>query len=339
MKKNVLAAMAAVMMVMGGCGSVSGDGTETADWGGEIMGSEEVVSLAESMAESMVESMLDEAGESGSVTEVTRATRAVTTEKETSAEELAMAMRSSGYYLRTSEEESKTVTIDSEVYPYDSEEIKVFIETDYSTLKGIEPYNCIDLENLKNYPDLKKLHIGGNMYDCNSISLINLDSAAGLENLEEIEMWGVVWDKSQLAEIDSLKKLYIGSCQFDDWSFLADLKQVEILELSRNNVSDLSFVNGMSSLGELKLSANSIDNSGLYGIEENHTLKKLIFSENCAYSLRSDSTFEYLLTDITGLSRFKGLAYLEISEFYLLDKEQQEEYIREQLPECEVWIL
>ncbi|MCM1578049.1 MAG: hypothetical protein NC078_04540 [Ruminococcus sp.] len=346
MKKNVLAAMAAVMMmVMGGCGSVSGDGTGSADWGGEMTANEDVVSLAESMAssmaESMVESMLDEAG--GNVTEeVTEATRAVTTENETEEEtdaayNLWMQRIYVGQYIRTSEEESKTVTIDSEVYPYDSEEIVINIDTEYPYYNDVEPYDCIDLANLKNYPNLKKLNIYGNMYSYSDVRVINWDGAAELENLEEIWLSGVVWGEYDLAKVGSLKTLTIDFCYYDNWDFLGKLKQVEILELSKSGVDELSFINGMDSLTDLTMEHNhSFNNASLDGLEENYSLKRLTFGDNSGFTLNADKELEYMLTDVSGLRKLKGLEQLTVWESGLVDEEKQMNELQEELPACEI---
>ncbi|MCM1578050.1 MAG: hypothetical protein NC078_04545 [Ruminococcus sp.] len=335
MKKNVLAA-AVMMVVMGGCGSVSGDGMGSADWGGEIMGSEEVVSLAESMAssmaESMVESMLDEAGESVSVTEVTRVTRAVTEEPVAETDESGFAR---GVYYRKSEEESKTVTIDSEVYPYDCEEIQISVST-YLSYGYAEPYDCIDLRNLEKYPNLKRLIIEDiNAQGSPCVKLINGDCTAKLENLEEISLRKVVWDYDWLSGISTLKKLTVDSCYDYNGEYLENMPQVEYLELTRCAVTDLSFVNGMSALTQLNLIQTKLSNSSFDGVEENHSVKQLTLIDNSNYILH-DEAVEYLLTSIAGVSKFKGLESLHISEMHLVDEEKQMKDLQEELPACEI---
>ncbi|MCM1578247.1 MAG: protein phosphatase 1 regulatory subunit 42 [Ruminococcus sp.] len=322
MKKNILAVMAAVMMVvMGSCGSVSGDGTETAgDWGGESVS----VSVTERETSGGTESEEVTSGETESVTSsVTE--RVTTAETSGETEEMENEHRYEGFFVRTSEDESRTVTIESDVFPYDCEEMYVYISWEDAHYYDVEQYNCIDLGNLVNYPNLKRLRLGGNVYDSKSVTLINCEAAAGLEHLEEIQLSALSWEGDWLAEIGSLKVLKIGQCYDCDSIGLEKLTQVETLRFFRCGMNDLSFVNGMSSLTELSVVQSGINNESFNGVAENCSVKRLTLSEN------KDS-----LTDITGVSRFKGLEYLYISELHLEDEEKQVKELREIMPECEI---
>ncbi|MCM1578248.1 MAG: hypothetical protein NC078_05550, partial [Ruminococcus sp.] len=73
-------------------------------------------------------------------------------------------------------------------------------------------------------------------------------------------------------------------------------------------------------------------------VEENYTVKKLKLSENGSSFPIGDGEYGYTLTDITGVCKLKGLEYLEVTEAHLVDAQRQEEYIRKQLPECDVFV-
>ncbi len=356
-KKIMTAAMAAaVMFAFGGCAESSVGENEAlsdvgaSDYVGVVVANDEVRSMAESMAEDMAESMAQSMFESmtrdmeESEAEATAAsTTVMTTEETTEAEtedvqsRLWEYRRTFGQYIRTSEDESKTITIDSDVYPYDCEEILLWVDMERPYYNDVEPYDCIDLGNLKNYPNLKKLDLVGNMYNWRDIKLINCDSAASLENLEEIRLSGVAWDGSGFSEIRPLKTLTLVFCDYDRWDFLENLKQVETLCFDKSAVNDLSFINGMSSLTELTLYHAALSNASFDGLEENYSVKRLSFEENSAAIYHEDEDrIEYALTDITGLSKLRGLEYLSIGEGHLTNGEKQMKELQEMLPACEI---
>ena len=301
MEKKIMAAAATavataavVMFALGGCVDSSvGENEALFDEGAsDSVG----VVTANDVTEAATENVTEAGTES--VTEVT--TESVTDEAAAETEELKSF---SAMFARKLEDESLTLTIDSDVYPYDCEYIEIDVDWETSVDLGVEAYKYIDLGNLKNYPNLKKLRIAGNMYDWNGIKLINCAGAAGLENLEEIRLYSVAWDEDWLSGIGSLKELFIGSCYDYDGEFLENMKQVETLGMFRCGVTDLSFINGMSSLTELSVKQSKLDNSLFDDVEENYSVKKLTISEN-----------------------------------NLADLEQQRQEVQASLPECEVKI-
>lgn len=213
-------------------------------------------------------------------------------------------------------------TIDSDVYPLDSEEITIRVDMSMD-IYGDFKYSCIDLENLKNYSNLKRLNISA--YDDNEvgipIKLINCESAAELNNLEEITLNVVDFDGDWLTEIDSLKKLDMYWCKLN-WEFLHDLPQVETLILDLCDITELDFINDMKSLSEL-----SLTHIGIIGIkkfeiaEQNNSVKKLTLSENA-------------FTDISGIAKLRSLEYLYVSETN--DLENQIKELEKSLPACEI---
>lgn len=213
-------------------------------------------------------------------------------------------------------------TIDSNVYPLDSEEITIKVDMSMN-IYGDFQYSCIDLENLKNYSNLKRLNISA--YDDNEagipIKLINCDSVADLNGLEEITLGRVKFDDDWLSEIDSLKKLDMYWCELK-WDFLHDLSQVETLILCRCNINELDFINDMRSLSELSLTNIGIEKFEI--AKENNSLKRLILSEN---------TF----TDISGIVKLRDLKYLYVSETN--DFEDQMKELEKSLPTCEINIM
>ncbi|MDE7294885.1 MAG: hypothetical protein K2N72_10725, partial [Oscillospiraceae bacterium] len=296
-KKIMAAAMAAVVMfALGSCAESSvGENEALVDVGasdsvGVVTANDVVQSMAESMAQSMFESMVE--GIEESVTEgTTVSTAAVTTAstseaatEETTEAETETSKTFSDIFVRKSEDESHTLTIDSEIFPYDCEEIVIKVETEIARYIEVDTYKYIDLGNLKNYPNLKRLTVTDtNAQGRPFIKLINGDSAAGLENLEEITLQRVVWEEDWLSGIGSLKKLSIEYCYDYSGEFLENLKQVETLYLYRCAVSDLSFINGMSSLRELTLDQIKLNNASFDGVEDNYSVKRLRFLENSYY--------------------------------------------------------
>ncbi len=213
-------------------------------------------------------------------------------------------------------------TIDSDVYPLDAEEITIRVDTSMYAY-GAFQYSCIDLENLKNYSNLKKLNISSyndaEVY--HPISLINCDSTADLNNLEEISLYMVEFDDDWLTEIDSLKKLDFYWCELN-WDFLHNLSQVEALILCRCNINELDFINDMKSLSELSLTNIGIEKFEI--AKENNSLKRLILSENA-------------FTDISGIVKLRDLEYLYVSETN--DFENQMRELEKSLSTCEINII
>lgn len=213
-------------------------------------------------------------------------------------------------------------TIDSDVYPLDSEEITIRVDMSMD-IYGDFKYRCIDLENLKNYSNLKRLNISA--YDDNEvgipIKLINCESITELNGLEEITLNIVEFDGTWLSEVNSLKKLDIYWCELN-WDFLHDLSQVETLILCRCDITELDFINDMKSLSELFLTNIGIEKFEI--AEENHSLKRLMLSENA-------------FTDISGIVKLCNLEYLYVSETN--DFEYQMKELKKNLPTCEINLI
>ena len=210
-------------------------------------------------------------------------------------------------------------TIDSDGYPLDVEEITISVDTSIYAY-GAFQYSCIDLANLKNYSNLKKLNISS--YDDNEvgipIKLINCESITELNSLEEITLNVVEFDGTLLSEVNSLKKLDIYWCKLN-WEFLHDLPQVETLILYRCDITELNFINDMKSLSELSLTNIGIEKFEIS--EENNSLKRLTLRENA-------------FTDISGIAKLRSLEYLYVSETN--DLENQIEELEKSLPACEI---
>ncbi len=361
---TLVATAAAVMFALGGCAESSvGENEALYDVGasdsvGVVMANDEVRSMAESMAEDMAVSMAEDMAVSmaqsmfesmtrdmeGSVTEAAAAsTTVMTTKKETETtvteavdlEQRFEEMKKTQFlFVRTSEDESRTLTVDSEIFPYDCEEIIINVDTEAQNHVKTEGYDYLDLENLKNYPNLKRLEIA----DINSmaggyIKIINGGSASGLENLEEIRLRNVTWwEEDWLSGISSLKKLSIEVCRKYDGRFLGNLSQVETLYIDMCPIDDLSFINGMSSLTELTLDWTKLNNTSFDGVEENYSVKRLTIGSNAPHFEDKDWK---RLTDITGISRLRGLECLRIWDYYL-DKDELMEELQEMLPACEI---
>ncbi len=318
---TIVATAAVILFALGGCADNSvGENEALSDVGasdsvGVVMANDETEETTENVTEEVTESVTDEAAvETGELKSV------------------------SAMFARKSEDESLTLVIDSEIYPYDCEYIEIDVDFETSNYLGVEAYRYIDLGNLKNYPNLKKLRLNGSIYGY-TVELINGDSAAELQNLEEITLCCVAWNEDWLSGIGSLKKLTIGECFDYKGEFLENLKQVETLDIFRCGITDLGFINGMSSLTELTVKQSELNNSLFDGVEENYSVKRLTISENSIYVVPDDDgKYENALTDITGVSKLRGLEHLSVEEKHLADLEQQREDVRASLPECEVEI-
>ena len=212
--------------------------------------------------------------------------------------------------------------IDSDVYPLDSEEINISIDMSIN-IYGESKYSYIDLENLKNYPHLKRLSIStyNDAAVTIPIELINCESTADLNCLEEITLGIVSFDGDWLTKINSLKKLNIEWCELN-WEFLHNLSQVETLILYRCDITELDFINDMKSLSELSLTNIGIERFEIE--EENNSVKRLTLRENA-------------FTDISGIVKLCNLEYLYVSETN--DFEDQMRELEKSLPTCEMILM
>lgn len=335
MKKELAAAaMVAVMLTLAGCAGNESNVTGTQAVTGETSADNEVMSLAESMAESMFESRMADMTETAaeSTSAVTALKFAETTEEVTATEVTENSKSVSHTFFRQSEDESRTLVIDSDVFPFDCEEMNIRVDSDAQRDFGAEGYLYIDLENLKDYPNLSRLEIGdSNGMAGGYIKIINGGSAAGLENLEEIELHNCTWwEEDWLSGIGSLRKLSIIGCRYYEGELLENLTQVETLCFDMCPIRDLSFINGMSSLNELVLTFARLNNTSFDGVEDNYSVKRVTIGLNHLYDAHDNG----VLKNIAGLGKFKKLEYLKIPETEFIDDKVKA--LQEVLPECEI---
>ena len=294
MLKRFLAAVmsAAMVLAMSSCGE---------------KGNEQVPEVTAEQSERIIENSETTTGQTEPTCETTEETTAETTS------ELLIKPKSGDI------SNDGVFAIDIDVYPTDAEEITINVNTSMYAY-GAFQYSCIDLANLKNYSNLKRLNIFS--YDDNEvgnpIELINCESVTELNNLEEITLRVVSCDCNWLTEINSLKKLDIYWCKLN-WEFLHNLPQVETLTLYRCDITELDFINDMKSLSELSLTNIGIEKFEI--AEENNSVKKLTLSENA-------------FTDISGVAKLRNLEYLYVSETN--DLENQIEELEKSLPACEI---
>lgn len=211
--------------------------------------------------------------------------------------------------------ENNTLTLGVDIYPIESEEIVLSINS------AENKYTYIDLSNLTQYTKLKKLEIL-NMNDVyNPIRLINYDTLLESSSLEEITVYMISFDYNVLSQVKSLKILNINWYTTDDWSFLKELNQVQELNLYRCNIKDVGFINEMTSLSHLALQNTPIQN--FEDIETNTLLKEMQLIEN-------------ELTTLSGIDKFENLEYLYISECYIDEMEQELYTLKNKLPACDI---
>jgi hypothetical protein len=135
-------------------------------------------------------------------------------------------------------------------------------------------------------------------------------------------------DLSPLANLTQLQQLDLNHNNITDISPLAKLTDLHELHLSSNKISDISVLSGLHNLTDLEVGYNSItDLTPLSGL---HLLSKLTISGNAALSnlnlLASLTNLQSLraaylpaLTNITGIKNAVQLSYLELENDNLTD--------------------
>jgi len=117
------------------------------------------------------------------------------------------------------------------------------------------------------------------------------------------EVWKIL-DISFLKDLKSLQTLDLSNNQVSDYSFLKDLKSLQALDLSYNKISDISFLKDLKSLQTLDLSNNQVsDYSFLKDLESLQTL-------DLSYNKISDISF---------LKALKSLQTLDLSNNQVSD--------------------
>lgn len=135
-------------------------------------------------------------------------------------------------------------------------------------------------------------------------------------------------DLSPLANLTQLQQLDLDDNNITDVSPLAKLTSLQELHLNSNKISDISVLSGLHNLTNLEVGYNSItDLTPLSGL---HLLSKLTISGNAALSnlnsLASLTNLQSLraaylpaLTNITGIKNAVQLSYLELENDNLTD--------------------
>ena len=120
----------------------------------------------------------------------------------------------------------------------------------------------------------------------------------GTENreLSAIEKLCAERTKYDFSGMPSLKKLKLHRCGFWDYASLADLPELEILDIADCNMTDLSWLSSNYALSALAISAHIDD---LTGIERQPGLEKLYLGYNH-------------LSDITALGKLSRLKHLDL---------------------------
>ena len=169
-----------------------------------------------------------------------------------------------------------------------------------------------------------------------SINYNQPSNLSGLEYASNLSILSVadfgtnngISDLSPLANLTQLQQLDLNHNNITDISPLAKLTDLHELHLSSNKISDISVLSGLHNLTDLEVGYNSItDLTPLSGL---HLLSKLTISGNAALSnldsLASLTNLQSLraaylpaLTNITGIKNAVQLSYLELENDNLTD--------------------
>lgn len=166
----------------------------------------------------------------------------------------------------------------------------------YLNLKS--PKAPLDLAQLEGWSPLKQLHVS-------APALTGTESLAGLFNLREATFEAKSpTNVSGIANASQLRRLavsgYLGGRMVEDISFVAGLRQLEVLDLSSNDISDLAPLAELLSLRTLILSKNR----KITSLAPLKGLKKLVILQ-----LRRTA-----VTDLTPLKDMKELGILWLSD-------------------------
>ncbi|MHC6181195.1 leucine-rich repeat domain-containing protein [Clostridium sp. JNZ X4-2] len=167
---------------------------------------------------------------------------------------------------------------------------------DLSVLSGLS-----HLQSLKLYMNSK--------YD----GFANLDGLKSLTNLKELDLSdNPIGDINGLKDLTNLEKLNLeDTCStnttISDISVLSGLKNLQYLNLSRNNVEDVSSLGDLTNLQYLDLDSNPVNN--ISALSKLTNLQTLLLSK---YSGNSQVKYDKI-NDISALSGLKNLTTLDLS--------------------------
>ena len=88
--------------------------------------------------------------------------------------------------------------------------------------------------------------------------IIDLSPLLELQNLNQLSLSNTTQCLSDLSELKQLKALYMSCSGLEDISFLAELTNLEELDISENDISDLTPLSGLKNLKYLYLYSNNI---------------------------------------------------------------------------------
>lgn len=205
--------------------------------------------------------------------------------------------------------------------------------------------NIVDIGPISSMQQLDTLELDYN-------PIVDLTPLAGLLNLTDLSMSGIAArDISVLANLTQLRELFLYSNNFEDYSPIGELNQLRELYLHYNQLTDIAFVSNLDLLWDLNLRNNEIiDISPLIGLSNltsldlanNHitdisvlprveSLFNLYLDNNPIIDLSPIAEFGsehywgslslkgYELTDISFLSQFKRIHWLDLSQNNISD--------------------
>ena len=196
------------------------------------------------------------------------------------------------------------VRYDADIREEDSEEIILQkLGQCESLILREPPYGArlASLEGISLLPNLKELVIDINSWDKSRIE--DFAPIAELSRLEKLYInyeTGEEIDFSFLADMKTIRELYLPNCRIRDTAFLENMPQLERLSLYETPVEDLSFLENMPELVELALSGNG-DTGHVEAVGELTKLQDLGL-QNCG------------ITDISFLSGLTELQSVNLND-------------------------
>ncbi len=251
------------------------------------------------------------------------------------------------FQVETQIDDNGVQYIDSSAYPADLEEMLLYVRTSqfkddprtydeqqYLNMDNYFIYTDFNIENIKDFPNLKRLAIStsGALDISPECSLINYEALSELTDLEYICFDGVNLDCGIADCLSSVRSLEIQRGSSATGEFVSKFSQIKELVLWRCQIENLSFVDSMTSLETLRLEQayciNCINGIPLNGASYNTTLKNLILPETS-------------VTDLYGIACFSSLENLYVDEYYFQpgsNEEEQLHNIKKLMPELNITV-
>ena len=156
------------------------------------------------------------------------------------------------------------------------------------------------INSIQENKSLETLVIGGST-DV-QILINNIEKIVGCTNLKEIRISQLSWQTSKMniSNISNLKNINIienltinnVNANDNDFSGLENLKKLKELKITNTNLNDISFMSGLNNLQIANLSNNQIT-KGIYSLSNLNKLESLDLSNNTIFDISSNNGTNY----------------------------------------------